>query len=78
MMLVAYKSDTVNGPSKLRSKKIGKRIREDCYDKNLSLIPENFEDGNLKVLEGTLSGDPGFSSIFAVKSYEFLGQKCGP
>ena len=68
----------MNGPSKLRWKEIGKRIREDDSNKNLSLIPENFEDGNLKVLEGTLSGDSGLSSIFAVKSYEFLGQKCGP
>ena len=38
MMLVAYKSDPVNGPSKLRWKEIGKRIREVCYDKNLSLM----------------------------------------
>ena len=77
-MVVAYKSVPVNAPSKLRSKEIGKRIREDCYDKNLSLIPENFEARNLKVLEGTLSGDSGLSSIFAVKGYEFLSQKCGP
>jgi len=76
MMLVTYKSDPVNGPSKLRSKEIGERIREACYYKDLSLIPGNFEDGNLKFVEGTLSGDSGFSSTFAVKSYEFLGQKC--
>ena len=29
--------------------------QQDCYDKNLSLIPENFEDGYLKFLEGTSS-----------------------
>ena len=74
-MLIFYKSDPVNGPSKLRSKEIGKRIREVYYENSLSLIPENLEDGNLKVLEGTLSGDSGFPSIFAVK---FLGQKSGP
>ena len=70
-MLVAYKSYPVNGPSKLRSKEIGKRIREDCYDKNLSLISGNFGDGNLKVVEGNISGDSGWSSIFAAL-------KCGP
>ena len=39
--------------------------------KNLSIIPENFEDGKMKFLEGILSFDSGFSSKFAVKNYEF-------
>ena len=45
MMLVSYKPDPINGPSKLRSKLIVQRIQEECYDKNLSLILGKFEDG---------------------------------
>ena len=51
MMLVSKKSDTKNGPSKLRTTEIGKSIQEDCYDENLSLIPEKFDEGKMTFLE---------------------------
>ena len=36
-----------------------------------SLIPEKFEDGKTRFLEGTLSFNAGFSSILTAKNYEF-------
>ena len=71
LMLVTKKSEPMDGPSKSRSEDIVQKIQQDCYDKNLSLIPEKFENGKMKFLEGILSFDSGFSSKFAVKNYEF-------
>ena len=71
MMLVTKKSDPKNGQTKLRSNYIVKMIQEDCYDENLSLIPEKFKDAKTRFLEGTLSFNAGFFSIIAVKNYEF-------
>ena len=46
-------------------------IQEDCYDENLSFIPEKLEAGKMRFLEGTLSFNAGFSSILTAKNYEF-------
>ena len=39
--------------------------------KNLSLIPEKFEDEKMTFLKGTFSFNSGFSSQLSVKNYEF-------
>jgi len=55
MMLVTKKSDSISGKTKLRAKYIVRRIQEDCYDEHLSLIPDQFEEGKMRFLKGTLS-----------------------
>ena len=71
MMVVTSKQEPINGPSKKRSSRIVQKIQEECYDKNLILVPEKFEDGKMKFLEGSLSFNSGFSSKFEVKNYEY-------
>ena len=55
MMLVTKKSDSISGKTKLRAKYIVRRIQEECYDEHLSLIPDQFEEGKMRFLKGTLS-----------------------
>ena len=78
MMMVFKKSEKEDGRTKRRSKAIVKMIQELCYDENLSLIPEKFEDGKMKFLEGSLSFNNGFSSILMAKNYESWLKKEAP
>ena len=71
MMLVSKKSESFSGKSKQRAQFIVSKIQKDCYDEHLSLIPEKFEEGKMRFLEGTLSFNSGFSSTLTVKNYEF-------
>ena len=60
MMLVIKKSDPKNGQTKLRSNYIVNMIQEDCYDENLSLIPEKIEVRKMRFLGKSIdsfSGD---------------------
>ena len=67
-MRVTNKLEPSDGPSHAQAKEIVSKIKKDCYDKNLSLSPENSEDGKIKFQEGVLSFESGFSSTFAVKA----------
>ena len=72
MILVVDVCELNDRPSQPTASKLDKKIQSVCSDEILSLIPENFEEGKMKFLEGTLYFSQGFSSTIFVKNNEYF------